>query len=153
MYPGRKRKAGIHSQASNVCVNDHFYAKIRGKYRAEMPNLKVVKMEQLGTDITREVAVWTKDGLYLGNAIRLHHRQHEVNPELKYYAAYLETFSFETGERYYMPTDFIKMSAVENGRLTLTITLAQVEHNTWNREPAFVASGQAWTEEVPSGQA
>lgn len=110
-------------------------------------------MEQFGTAITRDTEVWTKDGLYLGNAVHLHHRQENVNPELQYYASYLETFSFETGERHYLPTDFIEMSAGDNGRLALSLTLAQVEHNTWNRKPTFVASGKARTEDVPASHA
>lgn len=110
-------------------------------------------MEQTSTPITTEIEVWTKDGKPLGKAMHLYHRLENVNPQLQYYATYLETFSFATGERHYIPTDFIAESEGETGRVALTLTHDQVEHNTWNRKPTFIASGKARREDFPDSAA
>jgi hypothetical protein len=106
-------------------------------------------MDLTDTIITKETEVWTKDGKSLGNAMHLYHRQEEINPQLQFYATYLEIFSFETGERHYLPTDYLSPSEGENGRLAVSLTLAQVEHKTWNRKPSFIASGKAVREDLP----
>jgi hypothetical protein len=105
-------------------------------------------MESTSTVIHKNSEVWTKDGVNLGDALHLYHRLEEINPELQYYATYLETFSFQSGERHYIPTDYLQQADGGNGRLTVNLTHAQVEHNTWNRKPSFIASGKARREEL-----
>lgn len=106
-------------------------------------------MELENMVIHKDSEVWTKGGVCLGNALHLYHRLEGINPDLQYYATYLETFSFQTGERHYLPTDFLRATDEGNGRLTFDVTHYQVEHHTWNRQPAFIAAGKARREELP----
>jgi hypothetical protein len=93
--------------------------------------------------------VWTADGRRLGLAKFLHHRLDSVDPELEYYAAYLEVENLEYGTEYYVPTDFIAGRATPGGRLELTTTLKQVMDNTWSRRPEFVLHGASRSERLP----
>lgn len=92
--------------------------------------------------------VWTADSKKLGSAYRLFHREEEINPALQYYASYLEVESYEYGETYYVPTDFIA-GRDESGKVTLTVTLGEVLRRTWLRMPDFVAQGQDRREALP----
>lgn len=107
-------------------------------------------METSELTIKKHTAVWTADGDLLGEAMHIYHRLEGVNPALKYYAAYLETFSFELGEHYYIPLEFVDGYSGENGRFTLTLSRKKVEDHTWNRLPSFIANGKARKEELPA---
>lgn len=102
------------------------------------------------SDIKKYMQVWTSDGEHIGDAISLYQRRDNINPQQKYYAAYLETFSFEIGEHYYIPTDFLETAKLENGRLTLSLNRDQVEKNIWHRMPMFIAQNQADKVELPA---
>jgi len=106
-------------------------------------------METTNLAIKKYSEVWTNDGVLLGEAMHIYHRLENVNPALKFYAAYLETFSFELGEHYYIPLEFVGGYEEGNGRLTLTVSRKKVEDQTWNRMPTFVANGNARKEHLP----
>lgn len=96
----------------------------------------------------RGTAVWTSDNHNIGTATRLHHRQKDVNPDLKLYASYLELFSVELGGATYIPTDFIRDYDPAENKVTLSVTLEDIAIETWNREPLFIAGGAQATESL-----
>ena len=73
-------------------------------------------METTDLTIKRHTAVWTQDQDLLGDAMHIYHRLDNINPALKYYAAYLDVFSFELGEHYYIPLEFVEGMDGANGR-------------------------------------
>ena len=83
--------------------------------------------------------VETVDGRFLGTAIALHQRQAEINPQLKLYVIYLNVWDEQAGDRLYIPTDFIQEIDSQARRITLSVTQATVQKETWNRLPDFVA--------------
>jgi hypothetical protein len=87
--------------------------------------------------------VWTEDDKKLGLAQELLHRLEAVNPDLLYYASYLEVESYEYGMTYFVPTDFIAVREPESGRVTLTATLKDVMDNTWFVIPDFIVRSEA----------
>jgi len=87
--------------------------------------------------------VWTEDDKKLGLAQELFHRVGGVNPELLYYASYLEVESYEYGSTYFVPTDFIAGREPESGRVTLTATLKDVMDRTWFVMPDFIVRSEA----------
>jgi hypothetical protein len=95
--------------------------------------------------------VYTADDVHLGEAIAIYKRQDEVNPGLELYAAYLKIFSFEMGDDFYVPTDFIASRDAENGTVKLSIDMHKVKHETFERMPNFVAYEQGIVEELPTG--
>lgn len=98
------------------------------------------------TKISDATNVVTRDGRHLGLARRIFRRRQEINPQLKLYAAYLQTRSLESGEDYYIPTDFI--AGNEEGSIILTVDFNKVARETWSRMPDFVAHGDADKEEL-----
>ena len=97
-------------------------------------------------ELRRGTAVWTADDQDIGYAIRLHHRQNDVNPDLKLYGSYLELFSIPLGGATYIPTDFIRDYAPADDKLLLSVTLNEIAKESWERIPTFIAHGQATTE-------
>lgn len=83
--------------------------------------------------------VVTSDDYLLGTALRIYHRQDEINPDLKLYAAYLDVSSRELGTHFYIPTEFIREYSTANGRLVLSVPLSGVEEEQWSRNPTFIA--------------
>ncbi len=96
--------------------------------------------------LRRGAAVWTADEHNIGEAIRLHHRQEDVNPDLKFYGSYLELFSIELGGDAYIPTDFIRDYDPAENKLTLAVTLREINKEAWNQTPLFVAHDKATIE-------
>ncbi|HEX6385635.1 MAG TPA: hypothetical protein VF177_13270 [Anaerolineae bacterium] len=92
--------------------------------------------------------VYTKDNVHLGKAHCLYHRTTEIRPEWGYYATYVYMVSFQLGDDYYVPTDFIAGRDPHNGHIILTVTEKKVANNTWTRLPDFVARGDASKEEL-----
>ncbi len=107
-------------------------------------------MEATDITIKKHTAVWTHDNDLLGDALHIYHRLENVNPALKYYAAYLDVFSFELGEHYFIPLEFVEGFDAANGRLTLAVSRKKVEDHTWNRMPSFIANGKARKEDLPA---
>jgi hypothetical protein len=97
-------------------------------------------------ELRRGTAVWTADGHDIGYSIRLHHRQNEVNPDLKFYGSYLELFSMLLGGATYIPTDYIRNYDPVDNKLLLSVTLEDIAKETWDRTPSFIAHHQATTE-------
>lgn len=93
--------------------------------------------------------IWTQDGHLLGHPHRIYHRTKDINPILRLYADYVQVVSFEIGEDYYVPTDFIDGRYSDNGRITLAVPMKTVQKNTWNRLPDFVVHGEARRENLP----
>lgn len=95
--------------------------------------------------VGRFTAVYTADQQHLGEASRLHHRPaDQVNPDLKLYATYLEVFNLAFGNPLFIPTDYIGDYA--DGKLWLSVPLAVVEDETWDRTPDFVTAHTGETE-------
>jgi hypothetical protein len=98
--------------------------------------------------LRRGTAVWTADDHDIGYAIRLHHRQNDVNPDLRLYGSYPELFSILLGGATYIPTDFIRNYDPADNKLGLSVSLKDIVKETWNRTPSFVAHRQATTESL-----
>lgn len=103
----------------------------------------------MSIDVKRGEEVWTSDGNRLGTARRLHHRQEEIDPELELYATYLHVVSFDLGDDFYVPTDYID-GRDENGRVLITESMQKVQDHTWTRLPDFIAQGEDEEEELPT---
>jgi len=87
--------------------------------------------------------VWTSDGFKLGAARCWHYRrEEEVNPEEQLYARYLEVESFELGDSFYVPADYIVGYDEAGDKLLLDASLKVVMNRTWTRTPDFVARKQ-----------
>lgn len=103
----------------------------------------VVMLRERG--VGRFTAVYTADQQHLGEASRLHHRPaDDVNPELKLYATYLEVINLAFGNPLFIPTDYI--SDYADDKLMLSVPLAVVEDETWERTPDFVTAHTGETE-------
>lgn len=103
------------------------------------------------SNIKRLAEVWTADDKRLGLAKSLYHRETGSDPALKLYPTYLEVESFDYGDDFYVPTDFVSASGQELGRVALSVSLQKVLENTWSRMPDFIAAGKARKEELAAG--
>ncbi|HRQ36407.1 MAG TPA: hypothetical protein PLD25_00645 [Chloroflexota bacterium] len=99
--------------------------------------------------IKRFAEVWTADDVSIGEAIRLHHRTHNVNPDLKLYQTYLESKSIEMGGSVYIPTDFVADYDPAAGKVILAVNIKTVQRETWERAPDFIAHHTSQVEELP----
>jgi hypothetical protein len=97
--------------------------------------------------------VVTADEVFVGEILRIHHRQEDVNPELRLYASYLELWSIEFGGHSYVPTDYIDEYDEATGTIYLTETVNTFQQETWDRAPSFIAGRQSRREELPLGAA
>lgn len=93
--------------------------------------------------------VVTGDDVTLGELVRIHHRQDEINPELKLYASYLEVWSIGFGGHVYIPTDFIDAYDEAAGIVYLTETKQTVQQESWDRTPSFIAGRKSQRQELP----
>ena len=93
--------------------------------------------------------VVTADDVPLGELMRIHHRQEDINPELKLYASYLEVWSINFGGHIYIPTDFIDEYDEAAGVVYLTETKNTVQQETWDRAPSFIAGRKSQRQELP----
>ncbi len=93
--------------------------------------------------------VVTADDVPLGELVRLHLRQEDINPELKLYASYLQVWSIDFGGHVYVPTDFIDEYDEAAGIVYLTETKRTVQQETWDRAPAFIAGRKSQRQELP----
>lgn len=93
--------------------------------------------------------VVTADDLVIGEALRIHHREEDINPELRLYASYLEIWSIELGGQSYIPTDYIDEYDAKTRTIYLTETLGTVQKESWDRTPGFVAGRKSRKEELP----
>lgn len=89
------------------------------------------------------------DDIVLGELLRIHHRQEEINPELGLYASYLEVWSIDFGGHVYIPTDFIDEYDEAAGIIYLTETMQTVQQKTWDRAPSFIAGRKSQCQELP----
>ncbi len=99
--------------------------------------------------LKRFAGVWTADDVHIGGVIRLHHRTHDINPELKLYQTYLESKSIEMGGSVYIPTDFVADYDPATDRVTLSVDVRTVQQETWERAPDFIAHHISQVEELP----
>ena len=93
--------------------------------------------------------VVTADDIVLGDLLRIHHREEDVNPELQLYASYLEVWSIDLGGHSFIPTDFIDEYDAAARTVYITETLNTVQQETWDRAPNFVAGRKSRREELP----
>jgi hypothetical protein len=56
--------------------------------------------------------------------------------------------SFELGDDFYVPTDFVAGRDPQTGHITLTVTEKKVANKTWTRLPDFILHGEARQEEL-----
>lgn len=96
--------------------------------------------------------VVTADDVDLGELLRIHHREEDINPLLKLYASYLEIWSMEFGGHSYVPTDFIDEYDEASGIVYLAVTMDTVQQETWDRAPNFIAGRKSRREELPVGR-
>ncbi|MBX3055510.1 MAG: hypothetical protein KF770_03470 [Anaerolineae bacterium] len=99
--------------------------------------------------LKRFATVWTADGVCVGEAVRLHHRTHDVNPELKLYPSYLECRSIEMGGNVFIPTNFVADYDPAAHKVTLSVNIRTVQRETWERAPDFIAHHISQVEELP----
>lgn len=97
--------------------------------------------------------VITADEVVLGEALRIHHRLEDINPELRLYASYLEVWSIEFGGHSYIPTDYIDEYDAAKGIVYLTETVHTFQQETWDRAPSFIAGHHSRQEELLQGNA
>jgi len=90
-------------------------------------------------NIKKYAAVLTADEVNVGQAIRLHHRTYDINPEMKLYASYLESNSVQLGGSTFIPTDFIEEVDPEENKIWLSVKFSTVKRETWDRTPTFIA--------------
>ena len=102
--------------------------------------------------IKKYTDVVTSDGEQLGEALALHHRQEDIDPNLKLYATYLEVYSLEMGNASYVPTDFIAPYSSGDDQVTLAVNRATFSRETWDRTPDFIAARRSQKETLPSGE-
>ncbi|GAB4153277.1 MAG: hypothetical protein Fur0021_18860 [Candidatus Promineifilaceae bacterium] len=101
--------------------------------------------------INKNDIVITQDGVELGTAHVLYHRDPAtVNPELLWYASYLEVENLNYGDNYFVPTEYIVGHDAGTKRLILSVKFNEVLELTWTRRPDFIAHGQATVEELPA---
>lgn len=95
------------------------------------------------------VKVITADEITLGELLRIHHRQEDVNPELRLYASYLEIWSIDFGGHVYVPTEYIDEYDAAANTIYLTETIHTVQQETWDRAPSFIAGRKSLRQELP----
>ncbi|GJM40904.1 MAG: hypothetical protein DHS20C20_11860 [Ardenticatenaceae bacterium] len=93
--------------------------------------------------------VVTADDIILGDLLRIHHREEDVNSALQLYASYLEVWSIDMGGRTFIPTDFIDEYDAAARTVYISETLNTVQQETWDRAPNFVAGRKSRKEELP----
>ncbi|MAT98289.1 MAG: hypothetical protein CL608_14185 [Anaerolineaceae bacterium] len=93
--------------------------------------------------------VVTADDVTIGELVRIHHRQEDINPELRLYASYLEVWSIDFGGHVYVPIDYIDEYDEAAGSVYLTETKHTVQQETWDRAPAFIAGRKSQRQELP----
>jgi len=93
--------------------------------------------------------VVTADDVGLGELMRIHHRQEDINPELQLYASYLEVWSINFGGHIYVPTEFIDEYDEAASTISLTETKHIVQQETWDRMPSFIAGRKSQRQELP----
>ncbi|MDX1417319.1 MAG: hypothetical protein R3293_24140 [Candidatus Promineifilaceae bacterium] len=89
------------------------------------------------------------DDYLLGKSLRIHHRQDEIDPDLKLYAAYLQINSPDLGTHFFVPTDFIQEFNSGKNQLVLSVPMSVVEEEQWSRFPTFVVGHVEKIEELP----
>ncbi|WP_420644146.1 hypothetical protein [Candidatus Leptofilum sp.] len=93
--------------------------------------------------------VVTADDVVLGDLLRIHHREEDVNPELRLYASYLEVWSVDLGGHIYIPSEYIEEYDAAARTIYIAETLSVVQQETWDRAPSFIAGRQSRKEELP----
>ena len=91
--------------------------------------------------ITHLSLVYTADDALLGQAICLYRQPDtaQINPDLKLYATYLQVANTALGDSFFIPTDFVVKA--ESSLVQLSLTMKEIEHETFSRRPMFVAMG------------
>jgi hypothetical protein len=115
---------------------------------ADFEDNGVALLRQKG--VKRFAEVWTADDKPIGQALSLHYRTHDVNPELKLYQSYLESNSIEMGGPVFIPTHFIADYDPTAAKITLTVNMRTVQHEGWDRTPDFIAHRTSEVEELPA---
>lgn len=99
------------------------------------------------TALTAWTDVWTSDEQKLGVARAWHHRPaDEIEPQYQLYAKYLEVESFELGDSFFVPSEYV---VVEDGGVWVDATMKQVLNRTWSRLPDFVYRKTGRIERLP----
>ena len=98
-------------------------------------------------ELKKGADVMTADEVFLGKALRIYHRPDDIDPDLKLYAAYLETANLNMGSHIYVPVDFIVDYDPQNALVTLSVTKSAAMNETWDREPSFIAGRRDMVEE------
>ena len=89
--------------------------------------------------------VLSNDGHKLGAAQALFHSRGNVDDiETQPYRRHLKIFNFETGESYFVPTEYLDQSA----DLTIVVRASHqsILHEGWDRTPRYIAYDDAEVE-------
>ncbi len=92
--------------------------------------------------VKKYTVVFSADEHELGQALRLHHRTEDIDPNLKYYASYLEIFGVDYSTHLFVPTDFIDDYEADNETIRLSVKFKAVQNESWDRVPDFVVANK-----------
>ncbi|MGB1250062.1 MAG: hypothetical protein ACPG8W_05470 [Candidatus Promineifilaceae bacterium] len=81
--------------------------------------------------------VMTADGRQLGVAQRIYRTVEDDPIETTSYNEHLKVISFETGENFFIPLEFINDRA--DGQVSLTLTYREVLNSAFDHMPRYIA--------------
>ena len=93
--------------------------------------------------------VLTADNYQLGQAVRLYHRQNEIDPDEELFPHYLMVANLEIGDEYYVPLHYIVAYDEKTGSQTLNMTMEEISKKQLTNIPSFIAFKEAIDEALP----
>jgi len=106
--------------------------------------------DTMTVEIHASAPVYTADGEWVGDVLRLYKRLGEVNPQLRWYAFYLMVVNLHIGTDFYIPVDFVERYDAQEGRLVLNVSMKRLMHETVIRMPDFVVRGAGAVVPLPA---
>lgn len=101
-------------------------------------------------DVKFHDEVVTADNDRLGVAQRLYHYSGEDFLETQGFRDFLKVFDFETGDDFYIPTDFLVGRDAAKRAVQLSLTSYDVQQRTFSRKPRAIAYAVAESIELPT---
>jgi len=95
----------------------------------------------------KNMPVYTEDDVLLGELLRIIHRLENIDPDLALYESYLVIWDVHSGQRVYVPINFVDTEQPD--KVTLFIDLDEIQEDYWGRIPPFVAGRRYRAEELP----
>lgn len=94
--------------------------------------------------------IMTADEQVVGKAQRLYHYDGEEFAEVQGFTHFLKVFNFETGDDFYIPTEFISDRNAASSTIKLSIPFREIQTRTLSRKPRSIAYDLATVEELPT---